>query len=122
MRDDQIASNHPADSIPPSQGSPDSPGTDRRGFLRPAAAAGLGSMIDGRFDLAAAETADTASTLAPTDSAVGSLFLFIQSQAVKGEFPLSFLNSKFRSLHRRMLRITVHIGPPATCYDARNLG
>ncbi len=33
-----------------------------------------------------------------TDSDVGSLFPFIQSQVVRGEFPLSFLNDRFRSL------------------------
>jgi dienelactone hydrolase len=33
-----------------------------------------------------------------TGSDVGSLYPFIQSQAVKGEFPLSFLNRHFRSL------------------------
>jgi hypothetical protein len=98
MRNDLIASNHAAGSMSARQGGPDSPGTDRRGFLCTAAATGLGSMLDGRFDLAAAETAGTASTLAPTESAIGSLFPFIQSQAVKGEFPLSFLNSDFRSL------------------------
>lgn len=33
-----------------------------------------------------------------TDSDVGSLFPFIQSQAVKSEFPLSFLNPQFKSV------------------------
>ena len=35
---------------------------------------------------------------APTGSDIGSLFPFVQSQAAKGEFPLSFLNARFRSL------------------------
>jgi hypothetical protein len=98
MRDYQTASNLQPGFMSAPQGGPDSPGTDRRGFLRTAAAAGLGSMLDGRFDLAAAETVGTAPTLAPTESTIGSLFPFIESQAVKGEFPLSFLNSHFQSL------------------------
>jgi len=36
--------------------------------------------------------------VAATGSDVGSLYSFIASQAVKGEFPLSFLNRQFRSL------------------------
>jgi dienelactone hydrolase len=35
-----------------------------------------------------------------SDSDVGSLFPIIQSEAVKGEFPLSFLNPKFRNVNR----------------------
>ena len=35
-----------------------------------------------------------------SNSDVGSLFPIIQAQAVKGEFPLSFLNSKFRNVKR----------------------
>src|SRR5437899_11049970 len=34
----------------------------------------------------------------PTGSDVGSLFPFIQSKAVQGEFPLSFLGPQFKSL------------------------
>lgn len=37
--------------------------------------------------------------MAATDAHVGSLFPFIQSQAVKGEFPLSFLQERFRDLN-----------------------
>jgi dienelactone hydrolase len=53
--------------------------------------------------LAQAEAAEAVSAVpgpaaAQTGSDVGSLFPFIQSQAVKGEFPLSFLKPQFRSL------------------------
>src|SRR5262245_25679933 len=71
--------------------------SDRRTFLRTAAAAGLVSMLTGRFPLDAAD-AGAVATSAPTGSDVGSLFPFINSQAVKGEFPLSFLNRRFRSV------------------------
>src|SRR6185436_14487509 len=40
----------------------------------------------------------TPAPAAATGSDVGSLFPIIQSEAVKGEFPLSFLNSKFSSV------------------------
>jgi dienelactone hydrolase len=35
-----------------------------------------------------------------SDSDVGSLFPIIRSEAIKGEFPLSFLNPKFRNVNR----------------------
>jgi dienelactone hydrolase len=53
-----------------------------------------------------------------TESDVGSLFPFIQSQAVRGEFPLSFLNAKFRSMKawkrtaRGKLLELLHYAPP----------
>jgi len=55
-------------------------------------------MLAGQFDLASADAVGAGSTPTPTDSHVGSLFPFIESQAVKGDFPLSFLNPRFRSL------------------------
>jgi dienelactone hydrolase len=54
----------------------------------------------------------------PTGSDVGSLFPFIQSQAVKGEFPLSYLQSEFRDLKawkkraRGKLLELLHYAPP----------
>ncbi len=96
----------------------DAPRTNRRTFLGRAAAAGLASMLAGRFDLAAAEPVGVMSTPAPTSSDVGSLFPFIQSQAVKGEFPLSFLNSRFHSLRswkktaRGKILELLHYAPP----------
>ena len=80
-----------------SQDDPDASRTSRRTFLCTTAAAGLGSMLAGQFELAAAEAVGAASNPTPTGSDVGSLFPFIQSQAVKGEFPLSFLNPRFHS-------------------------
>src|SRR4051812_6611413 len=42
--------------------------------------------------------AEILKTEAKTNSDVGSLFPIIQSEAVKGDFPLSFLNGQFRSV------------------------
>ena len=71
---------------------------NRRHFLQATTVAGVGSMLNGQFNPFAAEAGPVAATLKPTGSDVGSLFPFIQSQAVKGEFPLSFLNSRFRAV------------------------
>ncbi|MFI5457495.1 MAG: dienelactone hydrolase family protein [Isosphaerales bacterium] len=76
------------------QARPDALPANRRTMLRAAVAAGLGSMLQ----LDSAEAVGALPTLTPTGSDVGSLFPFIQSQAVKGEFPLSFLNPRFRAL------------------------
>ena len=76
-------------------------------------------MLAGQFDLAGAESVGAVPNPAPTGSDVGSLFPFIQSQAVKGEFPLSFLNPRFRSLRgwkktaRGKLLELLHYRPPA---------
>src|SRR5512139_3048029 len=48
--------------------------------------------------LAEAEAGQAQPPTTATGSDVGSLYPFIESQAVKGEFPLSFLNRQFRSL------------------------
>lgn len=91
----------------------------RRNFLQATAIAGFGSMLSGQFNTLAAETSPVAAALKPTGSDVGSLFPFIQSQAVKGEFPLSFLNPRFRSLRnwkktaRGKLLELLHYAPPA---------
>src|ERR1041384_50129 len=50
--------------------------------------------------LAQAATTKQSSTTARTESDVGSLWPFIQSQAVAGEFPLSWLRPEFESLAR----------------------
>ena len=77
-------------------------------------------MFAGRFNALAAQAANEVdATPKPTGSDVGSLFPFIQSQAVKGEFPLSFLNPRFRSLRswkksaRGKLFELLHYAPPA---------
>src|SRR5262249_53100082 len=48
--------------------------------------------------LAQASTAKQSSATVRTESDVGSLWPFIQSHAVKGEFPLSWLQPEFKSL------------------------
>ena len=91
---------------------------NRRNFLQTTAVAGLGSMLNGQFSSLATEAGPSATALKPTGSDVGSLFPFIQSQAVKGEFPLSFLNPRFRSLRswkktaRGKLLDLLHYAPP----------
>lgn len=59
-------------------------------------------------------------TVKPSGSDVGSLFPFIQSQAVKGQFPLSYLNSRFtdvaawkREARGRLLELLSY--SPAPC-------
>jgi len=105
------------------QAGSDAPRTNRRGFLGRTAAAGLGSLLAGQFDLAAADVLGPASMPTPTGSDVGSLFPFIESQAVKGEFPLSFLNPRFHSLRswkkaaRGKLLDLLHY-TPASCSPA----
>jgi dienelactone hydrolase len=91
---------------------------NRRNFLQTTAVAGLSSMFAGQFNALAAEAGEVAAIPKPTGSDVGSLFPFIQSQAVKGEFPLSFLNPRFRSLRswkktaRGKLLELLHYAPP----------
>src|SRR5438094_8146323 len=79
----------------------------RRDFVRWLAAA-LGSPAGGRLTVAARPPAAARrsnsfgpreeGTMGATGSDVGSLFPFIRSQAVRGEFPLSFLREEFREV------------------------
>jgi dienelactone hydrolase len=86
----------------------------RRAFLTKSAGLSLGAVLAGRFH----QTAAAEPTPVPSGSDVGSLFPFIQSQAVKGEFPLSWLNPRFRSvsrwkkLARGKLLDLLHYSPP----------
>lgn len=100
---------------------------DRRGFLRTSFAAGIGSLVMAAGNPLRPE-AKAASTSAPvqgknTDADIGSLFPFVKSQAVQGEFPLSFLNAKYRSvrkwkkLARGKLLELLHYSP-ASCSPA----
>ena len=97
--------------------------TNRRSFLAQAMVAGLGSTLAARCDLAGADASGVVPTPSRTGSDVGSLFPFIQSQAVKGEFPLSYLNPRFRSLRswkrtaRGKLLELLHYAP-ASCRPA----
>src|SRR5690349_10709501 len=70
----------------------------RRAFLQTTAAAGLSSLLSSRLQAAATEAAEGGAAPKVPGASVGSLYQFIQSQAVKGEFPLSYLNPRFRSL------------------------
>jgi dienelactone hydrolase len=97
----------------------------RRHFLRYlAAGAWTTAHLDRQVLKAAAQTTPGAATKTPgftkTESDVGSLFPFIQSQVVKADFPLSFLNAKFYSYNawkpqaRGKLLELLHYGP-AVC-------
>jgi dienelactone hydrolase len=100
----------------PQEGLDDSR-TDRRAFVATATGAGLSALLTGQFRLAAAPGAPEKRAASGSD--VGSLFPFIQSQAVKGEFPLSFLSGRFRSLAswkktaRDKLLELLHYSPPS---------
>ena len=82
--------------------SPRSRRVNRRRFLQATAIASAAPMVAGATGARAAGTMQQATAaaraVAPTGADVGSLFPFIQNQAVQGEFPLSFLNPRFRSL------------------------
>ncbi|MFO0892053.1 MAG: alpha/beta hydrolase family protein [Isosphaeraceae bacterium] len=101
----------------------------RRDFLR-AAASGLGipalAAAAGRvhaegLDLALGDDPPGPSTSWPqTGSDIGSLYPFVERQAVRGEFPLSFLREEFRDLadwkrraRGRLLEL-LHYTPPKT--------
>ena len=80
------------------QNASKSPRSNRRAFLRATAAIGVGSWLGKHFRSSGAETDARITSRQLTGSSVGSLYAFIQSQAVKGEFPLSFLNPHFHSV------------------------
>src|SRR5204862_4523410 len=101
------------------------PRTSRRDFLHQLTAGVCATAyLSGRTATATAlvvsgETAAGAVRAAKTASDVGSLFPFIESQAVKSDFPLSFLNPKFKSYKswkrqaRGKLLELLHYAPPA---------
>lgn len=77
------------------------PNSTRRGFLRTSAGASLGTLLAQNLNLGAAVPVPAgARPEPPTTADTGSLFPFIDRQALKGEFPLSFLQPKFRSVQR----------------------
>lgn len=100
---------------------------NRRAFLGSAAAAGFGSMLAGQEGSVLADETGSASARALTGSDVGSLFPFIQSQAVHGEFPLSFLNTRFDALTdwkkaaRKKLLDLLHYSPAACKPEAETV-
>ncbi len=88
--------------------TPVAPRISRRRFLQATSVAGAAPLTGVTFapsspGIAGAAVAGTGQVPAPpapaaTGSDVGSLFPFIRSQAVSGEFPLSYLNPRFRVL------------------------
>jgi dienelactone hydrolase len=80
------------------------PQPTRRAFLQWMSAGLCSSAFLGErtAEAAAQETAQRSpggsGAIVKTESDVGSLFPFIQSQAVKSDFPLSFLNPRFKKL------------------------
>lgn len=91
----------------------------RRAFLGTAASAAIGTLLADRFAAATPAALQLSTNESITGSAVGSLFPFIDSQAVKTDFPLSYLNEKFISLSdwqhtaRGRLLELLHYAPPA---------
>jgi dienelactone hydrolase len=93
---------------------------NRRRFLQATAIAGAVPMGGGRTHAATALQRAQAGmpAAAPTGADVGTLFPFIQKQAVQGAFPMSFTNPEFRSLadwtataRARVLDL-LHYAPP----------
>src|SRR5262245_947232 len=115
------------DSNAPRQTISNGSTTTRRTFVQAAALGGFSGILSGKFNLSAEPT--TPSTTAPisTGSDVGSLYPFIQSQAIKGEFPLSYLNPRFRSMRRwkataqKKLLDLLHYTPPQCAPSAEIL-
>src|SRR5207245_1141650 len=89
----------------------------RRQFLGQAAGAVGYPLLAGLTTAAAVPSPPEPAPL-QTGSDVGSLFPFIQSQAVRGEFPLSFLRDEFKNLDawkrqaRGKLLDLLHYAPP----------
>src|SRR5688572_3054957 len=71
----------------------------RREFLLKSGLAGSTSLLAANYSVAASGAAELGAG-EKSNSDVGSLFPIIQSEAVKGELPLSFLNPKFKNLKR----------------------
>jgi dienelactone hydrolase len=92
----------------------------RRHFIQ-GALAGLGTPLacDGLSGTTAAEAGEPAGGPAKMGSDVGSLYPFIRSQAIHGEFPLSYLRAEFRDVAdwkrraRGKLLELLHYAPPA---------
>lgn len=98
---------------------------NRRRFLHTSAVVGAAPLLGGQFEnmlarpfSGLATTTSQPAAAIPTGSSVGSLFPFIQSQAVTGEFPLSFLNERFSTVDgwkptaRGKVLELLHYAPP----------
>ena len=93
--------------------------TTRREFMQSLAASlGCALVVSEAAGDAPLTTAEKGATMPMTNSDVGSLFPFIQSQAVKADFPLSFLRDEFKDvtawkrLARGKLLELLHYAPP----------
>ena len=73
---------------------------NRRHFLQVAAASGMVTGLANRGGALAPPRLQRPAMSVPalTGADVGSLFPFIEKQAVQGEFPMSFLNSRYRGV------------------------
>jgi len=72
---------------------------NRRRFLQATAAGGMAPVVASRVPTVRAHGQQAAASApALTGADVGSLFPFIEKQAVRGEFPMSFLNPRFGSV------------------------
>ena len=97
------------------------PRVNRRRFLQASAIASASPMAAGRataYTDAALAGTQAAPATAPTGADVGSLFSFIEKQAVHGPFPMSFTNPRFGSLDdwkataRAKVLDLLHYAPP----------
>src|SRR5687768_11501387 len=92
----------------------------RRDFLQQLAAGAVSPLAIPGPDAPLAGESELLTQVGSTSSHVGSLYPFIQSQAVKGEFPLSYLNAGFRDYRawKRKARAKflelLHYSPPKT--------
>src|SRR5688572_28405189 len=71
----------------------------RREFLLKSGLGGSTGLLAANYSVAAYGAAELG-VAAKSNSDVGSLFPIIQSEAIKGEFPLSFLSPKLKNLKR----------------------
>ncbi len=76
------------------------PSVSRRNFLLQSGTVVSGLMLSNASGNSAVPPATVPSVSDSIRSDVGSLYPFIESQAVKSDFPLSFLNSRFKNLKR----------------------
>ena len=95
---------------------------NRRRFLQATAIASAVPLGAGRasaYTGGALAGVQPAPAAAPTSADVGSLFAFIEKQAVHGQFPMSFTNPQFRSLDewkataRAKVLDLLHYAPPS---------
>ena len=92
----------------------------RREFLQELAAAtfATGAVMNDHSSIAGSAELNQGQELPQTGSDIGSLYPFVQSQAVHGEFPLSYLRPEFRDARawkkkgRAKVLELLHYSPP----------